>query len=188
MLKPFVRVAVPAVQLLGQALARSRAHAQAPPPAGAPGQTPPGAPGAPPGGPPAATMPPPLAADTAAHVRDSLADVVLKKIAGRENAPAESVFKNIKVMKGVPAGRLVRIMNFGFGRSLGVGCAHCHTVGEWDKEDKKQKQITRDMSAMVRVINDTLLTRIQNLESKKPIVNCTTCHRGQVKPALDMGR
>src|SRR5690242_16426557 len=114
MLKPFVRVAVPAVLLIGLALARSGAHAQAPPP----------------GGPPPGMMPPALASDTAAHARDSLADLVLKKIAGRENAPAESVFKNIKMMKGMPAGRLVRIMNFGFGRSLGVGCVHCHTVGE----------------------------------------------------------
>src|SRR5439155_16775136 len=133
-------------------------------------------------------VPPLPAADTAARVRDSLTDVVLKKIAGRESAPAESVFKNIKVFKGMPAGRLVRIMNFGFGRSLGVGCAHCHTVGEWDKEDRKEKQIARDMGAMMRAINDTLLLRIPNLQSKKPIVNCTTCHRGQVKPALDLGR
>ena len=181
MLKPFARIAVPAMLIAGAALFRPAAQAQRPPSGGAP----PGGPGGPPAG---MIVPPPPASDTAARVRDSLTDVVLKKIAGRESAPAESVFKNIKVFKGMPAGRLVRIMNFGFGRSLGVGCAHCHTVGEWDKEDRKEKQIARDMGAMMRAINDTLLLRIPNLQSKKPIVNCTTCHRGQVKPALDLGR
>jgi hypothetical protein len=124
--------------------------------------------------------------DTAAVSRDSLMNAVLREIAGRENQPAESVFKNIKMMKTVPAGRLLRIMNIGFGRSLGVGCAHCHVVGEWDKEDKQQKQIARDMSAMVSTINGQLLRDIPNLESDRPTVNCTTCHRGDVKPALDL--
>jgi len=40
--------------------------------------------------------------------------------------------------------------------------------------------------AMSRAINDSLLTRIANLESKKPQVTCTTCHRGQTKPATSM--
>src|SRR3954469_12469037 len=47
--------------------------------------------------------------------RDSAAAMVLRSIAGRETQPAESVFKNIKIFKGVPAGRLVNIMNIGFG-------------------------------------------------------------------------
>src|SRR5688500_17438795 len=51
---------------------------------------------------------------TTAARRDSGEAMLLRRIAGRENLPAESVFKNIKVMKGIPAGRLVRIMNAGF--------------------------------------------------------------------------
>ena len=63
-----------------------------------------------------------LAADSRVRVhhaarRDSGQAMLLRQIAGRENLPAESVFKNIEVMKGVPAGRLVRIMNAGFGRT-----------------------------------------------------------------------
>ncbi len=108
------------------------------------------------------------------------------KIAGHENAPADSVFENIKLFKGVPAGRVLSIMEMGFARSLGVRCEHCHVAGKWASEDKKQKQIARDMSAMSRAINDTLLTRIPNLEGPHPTVNCTTCHRGQVKPALNL--
>src|ERR1043165_7282888 len=70
--------------------------------------------------------------DSARRVRDSLtsarrdsgAAMVLRSIAGHENQPAESVFKNIKIFKGVPAARLVDIMNHGFGRSLGVSCGN----------------------------------------------------------------
>jgi len=68
--------------------------------------------------------------------RDSGAAMVLRSIAGRENQPAESVFKNIKILKGIPAGRLVNIMNMGFGRSLGVSCGFCHVPGKWDLDDK----------------------------------------------------
>jgi hypothetical protein len=35
----------------------------------------------------------------------------------------------------------------------------------------------------VATINGTLLKNIQNLRSPNPTVTCTTCHRGQVKPA-----
>ena len=77
-------------------------------------------------------------------------------------------------------------MNFGYGRSLGVSCTHCHTAGEWYKSDKPQKEIAREMSRLSKAINTDLLPKIANLDSKKPVVNCTTCHRGEVKPALDL--
>jgi hypothetical protein len=124
--------------------------------------------------------------DSFAAERDSLMNEVLKSIAGRENAPAESVFKDIRVLKGMPAGRIPRIMNLGYGKSLGVGCKHCHVVGEWAKEDKVQKQVARDMSALVNTLNTELLPKIKNLKSERPTVNCTTCHRGAKKPALQM--
>jgi hypothetical protein len=125
-------------------------------------------------------------ADTSAASRDSMMNAMLESIKGKERMPAESVFKNIRTLKGVFAGGLLRIMNLGYGRSLGVGCAHCHVVGEWDKEDKPQKQIARDMAAMSAAINTQLLPAIKNLKSDKPVVNCTTCHRGDVKPALNL--
>lgn len=77
-------------------------------------------------------------------------------------------------------------MELGYAKSLGVNCAHCHVSGEWDKEDKPTKQITRDMMAMVNTINNDLLKKIKNLKSATPIVNRTTCHRGQVKPELNL--
>ena len=109
-----------------------------------------------------------------------------EQIKGKEQEPAEKVFKNIQTLKGVPAARLLAIMEMGYARSLGVNCTHCHTPGKWEAEDKATKQIARDMSAMVRTINTELLKNVKNLKSETPTVNCTTCHRGQVKPALNL--
>ena len=111
---------------------------------------------------------------------------VLRAIAGRETLPAESVFTNIRTLRGIPAGRVPRIMNLGFGRSLGVGCDHCHDPADWASDAKPQKQIARQMFAMMDTINRRLLPGIANLQSAQPVVNCTTCHRGAVKPALEM--
>ncbi|MFZ0062366.1 MAG: c-type cytochrome [Pyrinomonadaceae bacterium] len=109
-----------------------------------------------------------------------------KRIAGRENEPAENVFKNIQFLKGVPAARLLAVMKIGYSRSLGVNCTHCHVVDEWEKDDKPTKQTARDMAQMVRTINNDLLKNVKNLKSESPVINCTTCHRGQTKPALDL--
>lgn len=111
-----------------------------------------------------------------------------EQINGRENEPAEKVFKNIKtpMFTGAPASRVLAVMEFGYARSLGVNCTHCHTADKWEAEDKPQKQIARDMAAMVAKINAESLKGIKNLASATPTVNCTTCHRGALKPALNL--
>ena len=114
--------------------------------------------------------------------RDSGSAAVLRSIAGRENLPAESVFKNIKILKGVPAGRLVNIMNAGFGRSLGVSCGFCHVPGKWDLDDKKEKDTARLMFAMVQTINRDYMAKVPNDSGPPPVVNCFTCHRGNAQP------
>jgi hypothetical protein len=174
MLKLAVRLLVSSTLLFGFLVAMSPVLAQAPP-----GGPPPGGPGGP--GPRPSGFPP-APPDSMASSRDSLMNVVLKSIAGRENVAAESVFKNIKVLKGMPAGRMLRVMNVAFGRSLGAGCEHCHDTKAWDKDDKRPKQVARDMWTMLPTINDSLLAKIPNLESKQAFVNCTTCHRGQRLP------
>ena len=126
------------------------------------------------------------ATDSVASERERYVADVRKAIAGKEQQPASQVFKNVKLLTNVPAGRLLAIMNTGYGKSLGVSCTHCHIAGEWDREDKPQKQIARDMSAMAATINNQLLENIANLKGPSPVVNCTTCHRGQVKPALNL--
>lgn len=115
----------------------------------------------------------------------ALADL-RRQIAGKEELPATEVFKNITQYKGVTAGRLLRIMELGFTRGLGVRCTHCHIPGEWDSDEKATKQTAREMSRMVATINGDLLKKIPNLRSSNPAVNCTTCHRGQIRPALEM--
>jgi hypothetical protein len=114
--------------------------------------------------------------------RDSAAAMILRSIAGRENQPAESVFKNIKIFKGVPAGRLVNIMNLGFGRSLGVSCGFCHVPGKWDLDDKEEKNTARLMFAMVQTINRDYISKLPNDRSGPPVVSCFTCHRGNARP------
>lgn len=109
-----------------------------------------------------------------------------ESIKGKEQEPAEKVFKNIQSLKGMPAGRLLGVMQMGFSRSLGVGCTHCHTPGKWEAEDKTQKQTARDMWAMVQSLNGTTLKNIKNLKGPDPTVNCTTCHRGEIKPATNL--
>lgn len=116
--------------------------------------------------------------------RDKHINAVLESIKGKENLPADSVFKNIQSMKGVPANRLLRIMDVAYAQSLGVSCGHCHNTTKWDSDEKKAKQITREMGTMVRKINSELLPAIKDL--KNPGINCTTCHRGQTKPSLSL--
>src|SRR5262249_170512 len=90
-----------------------------------------------------------------------------------EDKPAEQVYKNIQVMKGMPASRLMSAMSR-ITQSLGVDCAHCHVPDALDKDDKPAKQPARKMFELVRTINATLGANR---------VTCYTCHRGQPQPA-----
>ena len=119
---------------------------------------------------------------TTAARRDSGEAMLLRRIAGRENLPAESVFKNIKVMKGIPAGRLVRIMNSGFGRSLGVSCGYCHVPPNWELDDKETKNTARLMWTMTAAINRDYISKVPNDSGPPPVVNCVTCHQGMARP------
>jgi hypothetical protein len=123
--------------------------------------------------------------DSITAERDRFAAEVMARIKGRETAPAESVFTNLKVLGGFPAANLVRAMNQGWGRALGVSCTHCHVAGDWANDSKAPKAIARDMVRMGNVIS-TQLRSIDGLKDRRPIVNCTTCHRGQLKPALNL--
>jgi hypothetical protein len=111
-----------------------------------------------------------------------------EQIKGREQEPAGKVFKNVTtpILKDGPAGRLLAVMELGYARSLGVNCTHCHVPDKWEGEEKTQKQTARDMAAMMARINTELLKGIKNLKGATPTVNCTTCHRGQVTPALNL--
>ena len=119
--------------------------------------------------------------------KQALADI-RAQIEGREKEPAGDVFENLKILGKMPAGRLLAVMEMGFSRSLGVNCTHCHDPKNWASEVKETKQITREMFAMMGKINSEMLASVENLggEDGKAMINCTTCHRGQVVPALNM--
>ncbi len=110
---------------------------------------------------------------------------LMKQIAGKENRPAGEVFKNVTLMKDVPAGRFLRIMDIGYSRSLGVDCEHCHVQDRWEADEKRPKRAAREMIKMVSEINRRL-GEMPEIDNTEPVVNCTTCHRGYVKPALQM--
>ena len=94
--------------------------------------------------------------------------------AGSKEERAEQKYKNIQVLKGVPADRWMPIM-FAFKNSLGVECTYCHVKDQWDKDDKENKQVARKMIKMVKDINGQL--------GGIGKVSCFTCHRGQERPA-----
>jgi photosynthetic reaction center cytochrome c subunit len=87
---------------------------------------------------------------------------------------AEDQFKNIQVLKGVPADQLIPAMQF-ITASLGVECEFCHVQGALEKDDKKAKQTARKMMEMMFAINK------DNFEGHRE-VTCYSCHRGSTDP------
>jgi len=86
----------------------------------------------------------------------------------------EQVYKNIKVLKGIPASQLIPAMQF-ITASLGVKCDHCHAEGHFDSDEKKPKETARKMMTMMFAINK------DNFDDERK-VTCNTCHRGSAKP------
>lgn len=110
---------------------------------------------------------------------------LLVTIAGKEKLPAGQVFKNVKLLADVPAARFLRIMDTGYSQSLGIGCDYCHVEDRWEADEKRPKLAAREMIAMTHDINEKL-GQMDNIDTSDASVNCTTCHRGYVKPALQM--
>lgn len=82
-------------------------------------------------------------------------------------------FKNIQILKDVPADQLLPTMQF-ISNSLGVECSFCH-VEDKSKDDKKPKQTARKMMTMMLAIN-------KNHFDGEREVTCNTCHRGATHP------
>jgi len=99
---------------------------------------------------------------------------------GAEEAQtAEQLYKNIQILKGIPATEVPPAMNFISG-ALGVRCGFCHTPdGPWpqgfDKDTIKAKQTAREMMKMTKQINDTSF-------GGRAVVTCASCHGGHTHP------
>ena len=88
-------------------------------------------------------------------------------------------YKNIQVLKNIPADDLIPSMQF-ITAALGVECDFCHVEGPdkrlaFDKDDKKEKKTAREMMQMMFAINKN------NFDGQFE-VSCNTCHRGSPHP------
>ena len=92
----------------------------------------------------------------------------------------EQVFKNIKVLNGMPQSQLYPTMRF-MAASLGFQCGSCHVIKngfvDASADDKPEKQTARRMIKMVIEINNTLF-------QGNSVVSCYTCHRGKNIPEM----
>ena len=94
--------------------------------------------------------------------------------AGSAQKTAGEAYKNIQVLKDVPAEQLFPAMQF-ISASLGVGCEHCHVRGAFEKDDKDSKKAARKMMQMMAAINQN------NFEGHLE-VTCYSCHHGGAHP------
>ena len=108
----------------------------------------------------------------------SLGAAILMGAEGQPEAPkaptAGDSFKNIKVLKDLPADQLLPLMQKVNG-SLGVRCDFCHVMSDMSSDEKKMKLAARDMITMTHKLNDT-----EPVVHKK--VTCWMCHHGQAEP------
>ncbi len=84
-------------------------------------------------------------------------------------------FKNVKVLTGMPAEQMGKVMNI-ISASLGVNCSYCHEGTNFAKENVGHKDDARRMLTMTLGINTA------HFEGK-PSVSCYTCHRGNTNAA-----
>src|ERR1700736_3229934 len=87
---------------------------------------------------------------------------------------AEEQFKNIQVLKGIPADQLMPAMQF-ISASLGVDCEYCPDHQAMDSDDKKPKKVARQMMTMMFDIDKS------NFDGRLA-VPYYSCHRGAAKP------
>lgn len=89
------------------------------------------------------------------------------------DVPAEKVFKNIQVLKGMPSDQLAETMQF-MSTSLGVRCDFCHVPQQFDSDKNEHKLIARRMIQMQMDLNSRHLA---DLGGER--ITCYTCHQGR---------
>jgi photosynthetic reaction center cytochrome c subunit len=94
--------------------------------------------------------------------------------ASGQGPTAAEKFKNIQVLKDMPADQLQPSMQY-ITAALGVSCDFCHVINQFDKDDKRMKQNARQMMRMVNTINE------RDFEGRNR-VDCASCHHGRNTP------
>ncbi len=103
--------------------------------------------------------------------------------------PVNEKFKNLQVLpKNITNDSLDKIMD-GFNASLNVDCKFCHVKDKkadtliFEKDDKSEKEITRNMMRMTMDINKTYFQFNEEVTAAQvQAVNCYTCHKGHPIP------
>lgn len=125
----------------------------------------------------------PPSRDSLAKLRANYVAQVMHKIAGRENEPAEQVFENVQVLKGITAAELVRKMDKDYGEALSWNCTNCHRFapqGNFASDTSNDKRRARFMQQMQNDINLVTLPKLYPKDTPK--ITCATCHRGYNEP------
>ena len=108
---------------------------------------------------------------------------VMQSIAGHENEPADRVFKNVQVLKGITAAQLVHKMDKDYATAMSWNCTNCHRLapqGNFASDTSNDKKRARFMQQMVNDINLVQLPKLYPKDT--PVVTCATCHRGYNEP------
>jgi hypothetical protein len=70
----------------------------------------------------------------------------------------------------------------GFNEALGVQCNYCHVPGDFASDANARKETARKMIAMVRQVETFFPSTGGAFPRGYHEVDCSTCHRGSVKP------
>ena len=94
---------------------------------------------------------------------------------------AEEVFKNIRVLRGLPVDEFMGTMGV-FSAALGMSCEDCHSASDrtWDNyalDTSPRKVTARRMVQMMTSINQASF-------GGRQVVTCYTCHRGSGRPKV----
>jgi len=126
----------------------------------------------------------PLSRDSLVKLRAVYIAQVMAQIAGKENQPAEQVFKNVQVLKGITAAELVQKMDKDYATAMSWNCTNCHRFapqGNFASDTSNDKRRARFMQQMQNEINLSQLPKLYPKDTPK--VTCATCHRGYNEPA-----
>jgi hypothetical protein len=94
---------------------------------------------------------------------------------------AEEVFKNIRVLRGIPVDEFMGTMGV-FSAALGMSCEDCHSASDttWENyalDTSPRKVTARRMVQLMSSINQTSF-------GGRQVVTCYTCHRGGSRPKV----
>jgi hypothetical protein len=121
--------------------------------------------------------------DTLMLDREKYLSFLKDSLKGKESLPADSVFKNIKSLKGKSTEQLLSIMN-NWGHALGVTCKFCHEVNNWASEKSRNHLRTREMIVMNDRLNRDLLSQMKGF--RQPVtMGCISCHNEMKEPPHD---